>query len=310
VPTITVDHLTPARKRAYILADNRIAEQAGWDREILAIEFGELGELLPMEGLDLSLTGFDAAEIDQIVADMDDGTPDPADTPVEVGGAPISRTGDLWTLGKHRLLCGDARSALDVQRLMNGVRAVAVITDPPFNRAMRDIGGRGQSKHSDFLFASGEMSYAEFIEFIRTTLGNAIQVSVDGGVHYVFMDWRHIRELLEAVEGLYGELLNICVWNKTNAGQGSYYRSKHELIPVLRVGKEPHQNNVQLGRFGRNRSNVWSYPGVNSFGAGRLETLRQHPTVKPVAMIADALLAALGGAMPFWIFLLARERSC
>jgi DNA modification methylase len=289
VPTIEIDHLSPAQKRAYVLADNRIAEQAGWDREILAIEFGELLELLPAKGLDISLTGFDPAEIDLILEDMEEGKPSGDDSSIDDASAAVSRRGDLWLLGKHRLLCGDARLPAEVDRLMAGEKAVTAVTDPPFNRAMDSIGGRGQSKHADFAFASGEMSQSEFTEFLNTTLGNATRVSVDGGVHYVFMDWRHMRELLDCAGNIYSEMLNLCVWNKTNAGQGSFYRSQHELIGVFRVGNEPHQNNVELGRFGRSRTNVWTYPGVNSFGAGRIEALRQHPTVKPVALIADAL---------------------
>lgn len=289
VPTVRIDHLSPARKRAYVLADNRIAEQAGWDREILAIEFGELGELLPSEGLHISLTGFDAGEIDAVIGDMEDGNSDPVDAPIEVQNRAVSRRGELWSLGKHRLLCGDARSPGDLLRLMGGERAAAVITDPPFNRAMRDIGGRGKVKHSEFACASGEMSILEFSEFNKTTLGNAVQVSLDGAVHYIFTDWRHVRELLEVTDELYGDMLNLCIWNKTNAGQGSFYRSQHELIIVCRAGTAPHQNNVELGRFGRNRSNVWTYAGVNSFGAGRLDALRQHPTVKPATMISEAL---------------------
>jgi hypothetical protein len=219
VPTVTIDHLSAARKRAYVLADNRIAEQAGWDRELLAIEFGELGELLPAEGLDISLTGFDAGEIDAIIADMEEGKLDPADMPLELPETPVSCRGDLWILGKHRLLCGDARSTRDVQRLMGGETAAAVITDPPFNRAMRDIGGRGKVKHSDFACASGEMSTSEFNEFNRTTLGNAVQVSAHGAIHYVFTDWRHVRELLEVTDGLYSEMLNLCVWTRPTQGR-------------------------------------------------------------------------------------------
>jgi DNA modification methylase len=289
VPTITLDHLTPAQQRAYVLADNKIAEQAGWDREILAIEFEELVELMPAEGLDISLTGFEAAEIDLLLDDMEEGKPSGEDHPVPNASAPVSQTGDLWILGKHRLLCGDARLPADVECLMAGEKAVAVKTDPPVNLSMESIGGRGHNRHSDFACASGEMSSPEFTEFLNTTLGNAVAASVEGGIHYVFMDWRHMRELLDCADSIYGEMLNLCVWNKTNAGQGSFYRSQHELIGVFRVGKEPHQNNVELGRFGRNRTNVWTYPGVNSFGAGRMEALRQHPTVKPVALIADAI---------------------
>ena len=224
-------------------------------------------------------------------ADLSDPEHDPADDidSEALKGPPASRSGDLWLLGEHRLLCGDARSPGDLDRLMDGQRAAAAFTDPPYNVAIRGIVGRGSVKHREFAMASGELSDAEFVAFLREALGQAARVSKDGAVHYVCMDWRHLRQLLEAAEALYGEMLNLCVWNKTNTGQGSFYRSQHELVGVFRVGNEEHLNNIELGRFGRNRSNVWTYPGVNSFGAGRDEALAMHPTVKPVALIADAL---------------------
>jgi DNA modification methylase len=173
---------------------------------------------------------------------------------------------------------------------MGDVLASAVVSDPPYNVRVRDIGGRGRSKHKEFAFASGEMSETEFEAFLRKTLGNGVVASHGGAVHFVFMDWRHIETLLRVAREIYGAHLNIVVWVKSNAGQGSFYRSQHELIGVFRVGEASNRNNVELGRFGRNRSNVWNYPGVNSFGRGRLEALACHPTVKPIALVADALL--------------------
>jgi DNA modification methylase len=177
-----------------------------------------------------------------------------------------------------------------MSRLLGDQQAAAVFTDPPYNVAVRNIVGRGRVKHREFRMASGEMSRVDFIHFLVEALDNAVRVSRDGAVHYVCMDWRHVEELFAASRSVYGAALNLCVWNKTNSGQGSFYRSQHELIGVFRVGDGQHQNNVELGRHGRNRSNVWTYPGVNSFGAGRDETLAMHPTVKPVALVADALL--------------------
>jgi DNA modification methylase len=290
VPVIRFDHLSTAQKRAYVIADNRIAEQAGWDREILSIELGELIDLLPVEGMDVSLTGFEVPEIDSLMADLATPRPDPADTVPPVPKKAVTQRGDLWQLGKHRLLCGDARVAGDFSRLMNGAVAAAVFCDPPYNLRARAIGGRGRIRHADFAIASGEMHPAQFRKFLSDTLGNAIRVSSEGAVHFVCMDWRHIGDLIEVGRELYGGMLNLVVWNKTNAGQGSFYRSQHELIGVFRVGVQPHQNNVELGRYGRNRSNIWTYPGVNTFGRGRMETLATHPTVKPVALVADALL--------------------
>ena len=293
VPIIRLDHLTPAQRRAYLIGDNRIAEQAGWDRALLAIELGELVELLPIEGCDISLTCFETPEVDLLLADMAASTSAPEDVlpPLRAPGEAITRRGDLWLLGKHRLLCGDARRVRDFVRLMNGGTAAAVITDPPYNLRVRDIGGRGKTRHPEFAFASGEMLPAQFRAFLTQTLGNGVRVSANGAVHYIFMDWRHIGDLIEIGHGeLYGEMLNLVVWNKSNAGQGPFYRSQHELIGVFRVGAHSHRNNVELGRFGRNRSNVWTYAGANSFGGDRDEALATHPTVKPVALVADAIL--------------------
>ena len=290
VPVIRFGHLTAAQKRAYLIADNKIAEQAGWDREMLAIELGELIELLPAESFDVSLTGFEAPEIDLLLADMASSGPAPEDILPALTANPTTRDGDFWQLGKHRLLCGDARKPDDFARLMDGKSAAAVFCDPPFNVKMSSIGGRGRVRHPEFAFASGEMSQPQFRKFLTDTLGNGVDASVDGAVHYVCMDWRHISDLIDVGRELYGTMLNLVVWNKSNAGQGSFYRSQHELIGVFRVGDHPNRNNVELGRFGRNRSNVWTYAGVNTFGRGRMEALTAHPTVKPVALVADALL--------------------
>ena len=291
VPAIKVRGLSEAKRRALALADNRIGESAGWDRELLAVELPELAEILVVEGLDVSITGFSAVEIDQLTTDFEDDASDPDDTVDAkwLPAAPLSKPGDLWELGKHRLLCGDARNADHVARLMGDARAAMAFLDPPYNVRVRDIIGRGQIKHAEFAMASGELSRAEFIAFLRTTLAQAAEVSRPGSVHFVCMDWRHVYELIEASEPIYGEMLNLAVWVKSNAGQGSFYRSQHELIGIFRVGEEPHLNNVELGRHGRSRSNVWHYAGVNTFRAGRLDELKSHPTVKPVALVADAV---------------------
>ena len=188
------------------------------------------------------------------------------------------------------MLCGDARSNADMDRLLGDQQAAAVFTDPLYNVAVRNIVGRGRVEHREFRTASGEMSRDDFIRLLSETLGNAARVSREGAAHYVCMDWRHIEELFAASRSVYGAALNLCVWNKTNSGQGSFYRSQHELIGVFRVGDSQHQNNVELGRHGRNRSNVWTYPGANSLGGGCDEALAMHPTAKPVALVADALL--------------------
>lgn len=285
--------LSPAQKRAYMLADNKLTERAGWNRPELVAELADLASAISLEGLefDLEITGFEPAEIDALNADLADPERDPADD-VDLRalkGPPTNRRGDLWLLGDHRLLCGDARNAEDLDRLMGGARADVVFTDPPYNVVIRGVVGRGRTKHREFAMTSGELSPAAFSQFLRETLGQAVRVSRDGAIHYVCMDWRHIRQLLEEADELYGVTLNLCVWAKTNAGQGSFYRSQHEFVGVFRVGCGDHRNNIELGRYGRNRSNLWTYPGVNSFGAGRNEALAMHPTVKPVALIVDAL---------------------
>jgi DNA modification methylase len=291
VPAIKLRGLSEAKRRALALADNKIAENAGWDRELLAIELPELAEILVVEGLDVSITGFSAIEIDQLATDFEQDASDPDDTidPEWATAAPVSKRGDLWDLGNHRLLCGDGRNTDEVARLMGGACAAMAFLDPPYNVRVRDVVGRGQVKHTEFAMASGELSCSEFVGFLKSTLAQAAAVSRDGAVHYVCMDWRHIGDLIEAGSMVYGDMLNLAVWVKSNAGQGSFYRSQHELVGIFRVGEEAHLNNVELGRHGRSRSNVWHYAGVNTFRAGRLDELKSHPTVKPVALVADAV---------------------
>jgi len=318
VPTIRIGDLSEAQKRAYVLADNRLAERAGWDREVLAIELGELSTLLPDLGLSVDLTGFEVGEIDGILSDHEEHKASNQDDEVlPVPDAPVSRAGDLWILGRHSILCGDARDPAAVRQFLGDEKADMVITDPPYNvRVDGHVLGNGDRRHPEFAMASGEMSEPEFTAFLQQVLGNAAAVSREGALHFVCMDWRHIGELLAAGKSVYSELKNLCVWAKTNGGQGSLYRSQHELIAVFKVGSGEHVNNVELGRFGRNRSNVWQYPGVNSFKAGRKEELEAHPTVKPVALVADAIKdVTRRGAVVFDLFggsgttLLAAERT-
>lgn len=290
VPTVCFEHLTPLQKRAYLIADNKIAEEAGWDRELLAIELGTLTELLPLEGLDVSITGFAVPEVDTILNDMSSSKPPGEEALPSLPRKAVAQKGDLWLLGKHRLLCGDAQNSKNFTHLLNGASAAAVFCDPPYNVRVSSIGGRGRIQHKEFAFASGEMNSDQFRRFLSKTLTNGIHVSKSGAVHFVCMDWRHIDDLIAVGRKIFGTMLNLAVWNKSNAGQGSFYRSQHELIGIFRVGEDPHKNNVELGSFGRNRSNVWSYPGVNTFGRHRLEALAMHPTIKPTAMVADALL--------------------
>ena len=290
VPTLALSHLSQAERRAYVLADNKLALNAGWDREILAIELQALVEL----EFDVELTGFSLAEIDLVLDEAGDADPDRPDLPEDVvpvvDGTPVTRMGDIWQLGRHRLLCGDTRSPTDMDRLMEGERADLVFTDPPYNVAIDgNVCGLGSVKHREFAFASGEMSKAQFTAFLSETLGNIARVMRDGSIAFVCMDWRHMGELLAAGEAVFTELKNLVVWNKSNGGMGAFYRSKHELVFVFKQGTAEHTNSFGLGDTGRYRTNVWDYAGISSISASRGEELAMHPTVKPVALIADAI---------------------
>ncbi|MEX1303684.1 MAG: DNA methyltransferase [Rhodovibrionaceae bacterium] len=291
VPTIRLADMTEAQKRAYVIADNRLAELAGWDDEILALELKGLTEI----DLDFAIEtiGFETAEIDLRIASLDgDDTPDAADTlPELLEGSAITAPGDLWLLGPHRLLCGDATRPESYRHLLAGEAAQMVFTDPPYNVPVDGhVCGLGKVKHADFAMASGEMSESEFVAFLQSVLQLLAQHSDDGALHFVCMDWRHLYELLTAGRAVYDDFKNLCVWNKTNGGMGALYRSKHELIAVYKTGRAPHINNIALGAHGRYRTNVWDYAGVNSFGADREAELAMHPTVKPVALVEDAIL--------------------
>jgi DNA modification methylase len=289
VPVIVMTGLSDAEKRALALADNKIAANADWDRAVLAAELGELAVLLPECDLNIDITGFEPAEIDALMGDLVDPEQDPLDELPAIAQTPVSRTGDLWLLNDHRLLCGDARAAADVRKLMCRDRAAMVFADPPYNVRISSIQGRGKIRHREFVAASGDMSREEFIRFLVDCLSLAAKHSARGSIHFFFMDWRRCGEMLAAGEQVYTELKNLVVWVKTNAGQGTFYRSQHELIFVFKNGDAPHVNNFELGQHGRSRSNVWHYAGVSTFRAGRLEDLSVHPMVKPVALIADAM---------------------
>lgn len=292
VPTVCVDHLSPAQIRAYVIADNRLAEKAGWDRNLLALELQELSVEL---NFDVTITGFEMAEIDLLVGETAAATsaPDEVDEIPEVDreGPAVSRPGELWQIGEHVLLCADALKPESYRRLLQTRRAQMVFTDPPYNvRIAGNVSGLGRIKHREFAMASGEMTEAEFTTFLKRVLTNLVDFSTDGSIHFICMDWRHLRELSDAADKVYAELKNVCVWAKSNAGMGSLYRSAHELIFVYKNGTGRHINNVELGRFGRNRTNVWNYPGASGFGKDRDDTLAMHPTVKPLALVGDAIL--------------------
>ena len=206
---------------------------------------------------------------------------------------PVTKPGDLWLLGKHRLICGNSLRESTYRELLGSRRAAMVFTDPPFNvRIDGHATGNGAIRHREFAMASGEMSEAEFFSFLNNFFRLMAGYSANNSVHYNCMDWRHAGDIIAAGKQNYDEFLNLCVWVKNQGGMGSFYRSQHELVFVFRKGKGPHRNNIQLGQFGRNRTNVWQYPGIQTLSKQSEEgnLLALHPTVKPIAMVADAIL--------------------
>jgi DNA modification methylase len=302
VPTLRLDHLTPAQARAFMIADNRLTEIASWDDRLLAEQLLDLS----LSGLDFSLEviGFEMSEIDLRIASLEDlpaQNADAADAMPEVAaGPPVSKLGDVWVLGRHRVLCGNALDPDAFTTLMSEERAAVVFTDPPDNVPIDGhASGLDAIHHRPLPMAAGEMGKAEFTAFLAQACRNLAAFSTAGSLHFVCMDWRHLGELLIAGAEAYGELKNLCVWVKDNAGMGSLYRSQHELVLVFKERGGAHRNNVRHGQFGRNRSNVWHYPGATSLASCGAEgnLLALHPTVKPVAMVADAILdcTARGG---------------
>jgi DNA modification methylase len=289
VPCIRASHLTETQKRTFIILDNRLTEDAKWNFQILAKEI----EFLQDEGIDLTMTGFEIPEIEMIFDAATSNTCSHATDdilPILAPGNIVSEPGDLWVLGDHRLFCGDARRQESFEILLPNESAQLAFIDPPYNVKIRGhVSGKGRVKHREFAQASGEKTSAQFMKFLEVSLGLLAEYSVDGAIHFVCSDWRHLDEMLAAGRRTYRELKNLVVWNKTNAGMGSFYRSQHELIFVWKNGRGKHVNNIELGRHGRNRSNVWTYGGANAFSPDRLDDLTMHPTVKPVAMVADAV---------------------
>ncbi len=290
VPIVRAEHLTDEQMRLFAIADNKLAEGVEWDFTALAAEFADIAVAAP--GLDQDLSGFSITERDIIfgrhrtdeLADLDDDAAAPK-------GRPISRTGDVFLLGRHMLTCGDATDPEVVASAVGDRQVRTVASDLPYNvKISGHVSGLGTKKHAEFAMASGEMDKAQFTEFLIRAIGAMQPRLVDGALLYLFMDWRHIGQLIAASEATDLDYLNLLVWAKTNAGMGSFYRSAYELVGVFKHGKASHRNNVQLGRDGRNRTNLVSYPGVNTFTKGRNKALECHPTVKPVALVADLIL--------------------
>jgi hypothetical protein len=286
VPAIPITHLNEAQKRAYVLADNQLAVKAGWDNAILKVELQNLIEL----DFDVELTGFEAGEIDIILGDSGEGSANEDALPAVQAAVEVTKPGDLWRLSDHALLCDNATDPEAYRRLLDGERAPFVITDPPYNVQIDgNVSGLGRVQHREFKMASGEMSAEQFTAFLRAFFILLVDNSRAGAIHCIFMDWRHLGEMVRAGNGVFTELKNLCVWVKSNAGMGSFYRSRHELVFVWKSGRAPHINNFELGQFGRARTNVWEYDGANSFSTNRAEELAMHPTVKPVQLFVDAI---------------------
>lgn len=294
VPAISLDLITPEQVRAYIIADNKLAEEAGWDNEILKIE---LQHLMKIEvDFDATITGFDIPQIDIIIndcnknnkeekANKDDILPENSIIPQNV------KKGDLWKLGDNYIFCGDALKKHSYISLLGDKKANMIFTDPPYNvKVDGHVCGSGKIKHKEFAMASGEMTSEQFKEFLETAFKNLTEYSTDGSLHFICMDWRHITEMMTAGNEVYSEFKNLCIWNKQQGGMGSLYRSQHELVFVFKNGTATHINNVELGKHGRYRTNVWDYRGVNVANPGSIDDLKLHPTVKPTAMIMDAIL--------------------
>ena len=290
VPVLCLADLSADERKAYALADNKIALNAGWDHELLALELQELIDL----DFEVELTGFSLAEIDFTLDAAKTApagtTDDRADHIPAMANLAVSRPGDLWQLGRHRLLCGDAREPSHFATLMDAEQADIIFTDPPYNVPIDGhVCGLGRIRHREFAMGAGEMSVSEFTRFLTVSLVSMTNHARSGAILFVCMDWRHMRELSEAGDASGLTLKNLVVWNKTNGGMGAFYRSKHELIFVFKHGDAPHVNSFGLGDTGRYRTNVWDYPGISSLSASRDSELAMHPTVKPVALVADAL---------------------
>lgn len=291
VPVIRLEHLSTAQKKAYRIADNKLAELGTWSIENLQLEFQELEKL----DLDFSLgiTGFDMGDIDLILEGKEaKADPKANNIPFIPDNEIVTREGDIWILGEHRIICGNSLQKETLSQLMEDKKADMVFTDPPYNVKINGhVCGAGNVQHKEFKFASGEMTVEEFTQFLKTSFELLCMFSKDGSLHYICMDWRHIKEIMTAAD-VYDQFKNLCVWRKDNAGMGSFYRSQHELIFMFKHGKEPHINNVELGIHGRYRTNVWNYAGVNTPSAENAEKRAMHPTVKPVELIKDAILDA------------------
>jgi DNA modification methylase len=288
VPVVRISHLSDAELRAYAIAANKLPSVANYDLDALRIELEEIRAEAPR--IDLSLTGFTIGEMDRLDGRYLAGQYDDLDDDISPKAtASFVRHGEIYALGSHRIICGDSLDPAIWQVLMDGEVARSCFTDPPYNvKIQGHVTSSGQ--HGEFAMASGEMSQSEFEQFLSVVLINVRASLVDGGTAFVCMDHAHLLELLRAGEQVFEERLNICMWDKGRGGMGALYRSQYECVAVFKNGSAPHLNNVALGKNGRDRTNVWSFPGMIGTGKGKRKARELHPTVKPVALVAEALL--------------------
>jgi len=290
VPAIRLSHLNEAQKRAYRLADNKISENGGWNTDLLHLEISELETIC--NDFDITITGFEDVEIDVMNNPLEKKSADKKlnQIPYIPENEIISKIGDIWIMGNHRIICGNSLQPKTFQKLIGDKVADMILQDPPYNvKISGHVCNSGSIKHKEFAMASGEMKSDEFRKFLSSNFALCEQYLKDGGLSYNFMDWRHMGEIMTAGNETYTNLQNMCVWVKSSGGMGSLYRSQHELCFIFKKGKESHTNNVELGKNGRYRTNVWHYAGVNSFGQHKND-IKLHPTVKPVEMLRDAIL--------------------
>jgi DNA modification methylase len=288
VPCMVLAGLTPEQKTAFAIADNKLGDESTFDDKGLDQLLKELAGV----DFDLELTDFDMGELDFRIDGAAGGMAGDPDDLIEppASSVAVSQPGDVWRLGPHCVICGDCLATESFAAVLGNEKAQVVFTDPPYNVPIAGhVSGLGEARHREFAMASGEMSEPQFLGFLAQVIGHLAAFSADGSIHFICMDWRHLDTLLDAAKGIYSEVKNLCVWVKSNAGMGSLYRSQHELVAVFKKGTAGHHNNVELGKHGRHRSNVWQYPGANTFSRTRKDDLAAHPTVKPVALVADAI---------------------
>ena len=288
LPTIRLDHLTQTQVTAFAIADNRLTENARWNDKILAEQLKLLSET--DLNFTVDVTGFEMGEVDVLIeslAPVCEGADDPADAIPETETArPVTKPGDLWLLGRHRVYCGNSLSESSFLALMQNSRSQVVITDPPYNQAVNSI------RPNEFKMAAGETGGSDFVDFLSQVFGLLTSHSISGSLHYIFMDWRHMREILAAGNHAYAELMDVCIWVGNEGNTRSLYRSQHKLVFVFKSGQDKHRDNARPSQFRRHRTNVWNCSDVNSSSrtmeGGNL--LELHPTVKPVSLVADAIM--------------------